>query len=589
MTPITLRPRLLAAVLVAGLGVPVAAQAAGPVVSTAPGRIVFPVDDGKVAKDVDAGGASAAVALPDGATLLIGSGSTQRNLLRAVKIGLDGALDRSFGSDGVKTFAAPARTGVAVLRQADGKLLLISMKEPPPPLFSPGKLQVTRYNADLSLDGSYGAGGTALTAINAGGNAALQADGSLLLAGSTGEITRPPRPNESPNFRWAVTRLTPAGAVDAGFGTGGIATIAPQVAAIGYAIGAGPGGTIVTAAQSTTSYLGGSTRLLLTRLTAGGAPDPAFAGGTPIATPLASGTLMLAQSDGSVLVSGQEQRATPVTPASAFELGEHYLLRYTPAGALDPAFGIGGRVDLGKDSRPDQLLASAGGSVLVIGAPAYGLMPGTGPQPHKLNARLVAPNGAIVQTRATTLAFGGGGSSFIGNVRPRPVQTISQNSFLNTGLVRRSDGSYLVAGGVHVSQPTGEGVGFSIGRFAAAALTPGFTLDSSFGGPATKPKLSLKVARQRARSALTRHGIRVELKSSAVGLARVTISHNGKAIARSLLPVFKTTRHTLLVGMTKYGNTYLRRHRRNVRVAVTATGRDLLTSTTKATARGRLK
>jgi hypothetical protein len=69
MTPIALRPRLLAALLIAGLGLPAGAQAAvGPTVSTAPGRVVFPVDDGSPVDSVDAGGASLATALPDGST-----------------------------------------------------------------------------------------------------------------------------------------------------------------------------------------------------------------------------------------------------------------------------------------------------------------------------------------------------------------------------------------------------------------------------------------------------------------------------------------------------------------------------------------
>jgi len=73
-----------------------------------------------------------------------------------------------------------------------------------------------------------------------------------------------------------------------------------------------------------------------------------------------------------------------------------------------------------------------------------------------------------------------------------------------------------------------------------------------------------------------------------VGLARVKITHRGRAIADSLLPVLKTTRHVLPVSLTRYGNAYLRTHR-NLRVSITATGRDLLASTATTTARGRLR
>jgi hypothetical protein len=71
-------------------------------------------------------------------------------------------------------------------------------------------------------------------------------------------------------------------------------------------------------------------------------------------------------------------------------------------------------------------------------------------------------------------------------------------------------------------------------------------------------------------------------------LARVKVTHGGRAIAHSLLPVFTTRSRTLPVELTQYGNTYLRRHR-NVRVTITATARDLLTTTATTTARGRLR
>jgi hypothetical protein len=176
-------------------------------------------------------------------------------------------------------------------------------------------------------------------------------------------------------------------------------------------------------------------------------------------------------------------------------------------------------------------------------------------------------------------------------MNPRAVGSVAQNSFLERGdttVVRRPNGSFLVAGGVHVSQPTGEGAGYSIGRFAAAALTSSLTPDTTFGGPATKPHLSVKLSLQRASTAHTRHGIRVQLKASQPGLTRVKITSRGRAIAYSLLPIFKTTSHTIPVELTSYGNTYLRTHR-NVRVAITANGRDVLANPMKTSAVGRLR
>jgi hypothetical protein len=239
--------------------------------------------------------------------------------------------------------------------------------------------------------------------------------------------------------------------------------------------------------------------------------------------------------------------------------------------------------------------AAAGGrSLLVCGTPTYTLDPNT----HRVNGRIIVRRLAADGTadpafgglagRTVDLPFGGGGSSFVISVHPRPLPSLYQNSFTGSGLVPRPDGSYVVAGGVSVVQPTGEGDGLSIGRFALAALTPAFTLDTSFGGPATPLRLGIRLVRQRARTARAMHGIRVVVKSSAVGLANVKVQHAGYTIARSVLPIFKTTSHSLPVELTHYGNRYLARHR-NVRVTVNATGRDLLTTTATSTAHGRLR
>lgn len=299
---------------------------------------------------------------------------------------------------------------------------------------------------------------------------------------------------------------------------------------------------------------------------------------------------MQVAADGSVVVSGAPARTGPLTPASLGTPSKQYLVRYSAAGTPDPAFGAGGVVDLGTVLAPTQLLGSGLRDLAVVGTPAYALAPGMGPTPGRIVVRRVDGNGTIdpTQTRTVDLAFGGGYSSFLVSKRPRTLPTIRQNTFTGTTVVRRSDGSYVVPGGVSVSQPTGEGTGYSIGRLAVAGLTPAFALDPGFGGPASALALSVDVPRQRASTARTRHGIRITLKASAVGLARVTIRHGGRTIARSLVPVFKTSRHTLPIELTTYGNSYLRQHG-NVRVSVTAQGRDLLTNTTTATATGLLR
>ena len=566
-------PLLVSAV---ALGLPAGAQAA-PEIDTAPGRVVIRVDDGAVQRNVDAGGAVQAVALPDGSALLFGSGAGSQDVLYAAKIARNGALDPAFGSGGVKTIDAPGGASFAlrqVLRQPDGKLLMISAHFSTQPQFAPNALEVTRVNADLSIDRAYGIDGTRTTPIGEGcaacTTAALAPDGSLVLTGIVGQAGPPITPNTPPDFHWALTRLTPSGAVDTGFGSGGVATVAATGSTSGFNVAFGPGGSIVTEGQVSN---GMTSQILLTRLTSSGAPDPAFAGGTPILVPLASGFGMLVQGDGSVVLNGGPLGA----PSSLIDPSFEKLVRYTAAGAPDAGFGAGGSIDLGSGTFPSQLLPAAGGSVVVASG-------ATGARTF----RLVTATGTIPVRRTVNLRFGGGGSSFLVSVRPRPVGSLLQNSFASQQILRRPDGSYLVPGGVQVRQPTGEGAGFSIGRFAAASLTPSLGHETAFGGPRTPLRLSVSLRRQRAVTARRRHGIRISLRASEAGLARVRITAGGRLVAHSLLPVFGTTRRTLPVELTRYGNAYLRRHR-GIRVSIAATGRDLLANTARATARGRLR
>ena len=560
---------LIATAAALALGLPAAAHAAvaAPRVDTAPGRIVLGVDDGSVQNNVEPGGVQRAVALPDGSALLFGAGADP-SVLYAAKIGPAGALDRSFGNGGIASLPAPGGALYAlvdVLRQADGRLLLVSTRQTAAPPFSFGAMQVTRMNADLSLDRSYGSDGTATSGIGPG-TAALAPDGSLVLSGSTGELTLPTAPS---TLRWALTRLTPGGVVDTSFGSGGIVTIAPEVPASGADVGFGPGGTIVAEGQSA----GPNLRLMLTRLTSAGAPDSSFGGGVPVVLPLAWGRGVIVQDDGAIVLDGA--LPTPQQPAADTSLQR--LVRYTASGAPDPGFGAGGLLDLGSDAAPSQILPAAGHGVIVVDASSL-----------VRRVSLVTAGGTIAGTRDITPRFGGGTSGYIPNSRPTPLSPFVQNSFFGRGLLPRPDGSYLVPGSASVSQPSGEGAGFSVGRFAVAALTDEFAPDTSFGGPATPPVLSVRLRPQRAATARTRHGIRLQVDASRVGLARVKVARAGRALAYSVLPVFQTGRHTIVIELTRYGITYLRRHH-DVRVTITATGRDLLTNTVRTTARGRLR
>jgi uncharacterized delta-60 repeat protein len=493
----------------------------------------------------------------------------------AAKMTATGALDPSFGTDGVARVAvgSPPFIVLQVLRQADGRLLVAGSGSAGGRFELP-RLVVVRLNPDGGLDQTYGRGGIAAPGIEAGCGActiaALQPDGALVVTGASG---RSAAAGPGGGFAWVVARMTPDGTLDSGFGQGGVTTIRAE-GAVGFNVGLLPDGAIVTEGQSETPPAFG---MLLTRLTPSGGPDGGFAGGTPVSLPFGSGFPMLVHADGAVDVEGTPTGGASTPPSGGFH---RVLVRYIASGQRDQTFGSDGVVDLGASVNVMQLVGAGSGKVLAVG------MPGPA-QPGRLDLRRIAADGRIETTSRVRLPFGGGGSSFLVSIKPRPLPSLAQNGFRGDRVVPRPDGSFLVPGGVTVSQPTGEGAGRSIFRFAAAALTPSFAIDRSFGGPARALHAAIRLPRQRAATAVKRHGIRIELDVSAPGLCQVEVKAGRRVVAQSVLPVFSAGRQTLPVELTSYGTAFLRRHRR-VRLTIAATARDLLTATTRARGRGTL-
>ncbi|HWH10141.1 MAG TPA: hypothetical protein VG165_03370 [Solirubrobacteraceae bacterium] len=563
---------VLALAAVGGSLIPASgASAAPPAIATAPGRVVFPLDNGRIDDNDNAGGAQdPAVALPDGDIVVSAGGSGKQAYLTELQP--DGAIDTSFGIGGI----AQVAVGLApfdvtqIVGQPDGKLVLAGSVTRAGDTENP-VLVLVRLNADGSLDQSFGTGGVDLPPIgfSCASCLALRPGGGFFVTGTLGEESVPINVSVSAEITgWAVAGLTSTGALDPGFGQSGIATVAENGAS-GTQVAALPDGDAVSLGSV---YAGGSHYSYeLVRLLPSGAPDPAFHGGTPEylpAAPQLDG--MMVDADGSVIVA--------VT---------HAIIRYTAAGLPDPSFGTGGVVQTGPADELDQsaqLFPSAGDGALVIlendsdyGRDLVERIGATG----AIDTTLGGPSGLDLET-----PFGGGSSSFVVSQRPRALPPLTQNTFTGS-VVQRPDGSYVFLGDVAVSQPTGEGEGRSIDDFAAVALTPSFALDPAFGGPAAPFDATLAVIRQRASTARTLHGVRVTLDVSAPGLARVVIKSAGRVIAQSVLPVFVAGPVTLPVELTTFGDQWLKTRPRS-RLTVTLRARDLLTHVAKATAAGRL-
>jgi len=137
----------------------------------------------------------------------------------------DGTLDTTFGNGGrVRTdFPGLAAVPSAVVIQADGKIVVAGGAFP---LFTfAGDFKVVRYNANGSLDRSFGSGGIVTTTFPGDGSyafaVALQSDGKIIAAGTDFVDFNP---GDMSDTDFALARYNTDGSLDATFGSGGTVT-----------------------------------------------------------------------------------------------------------------------------------------------------------------------------------------------------------------------------------------------------------------------------------------------------------------------------------------------------------------------------
>src|SRR5438105_2766982 len=156
----------------------------------------------------------------DGKIVVAGSASAGSALVFAVARYLtDGTLDAGFGSSGKTTVSFGSSKGNSpqtsdtearsVAIQADGKIVVAG--------FAGSNGALARLNSSGSLDSSFGSGGKVTSSVGGPTIAlALQVDGKMLIGGSTS--------SRKTGLDFAVSRYNANGSVDTTFGSGGIAT-----------------------------------------------------------------------------------------------------------------------------------------------------------------------------------------------------------------------------------------------------------------------------------------------------------------------------------------------------------------------------
>jgi uncharacterized delta-60 repeat protein len=303
---------------------------------------------GSGGKVTTSSGSAAVVALQtDGKILVAGRSVGAGDDFALLRYNADGSLDSSFGSGGkVATDFGSGESASGLALQADGRIVVVGSRSANPfiPALVPS-FALARYNVDGSLDNSFGTGGKVLTdfgSASSAGDVALQADGRIVAAGGS-----------AGNF--ALARYNPNGTLDSSFGTGGKVLTnfgAPLESAFGVAVQAD--GRIVAAGSSAGNFA-------LARYNADGSLDNTLGGSGQLTTDFGSGDSardVALQADGRIVLAG----TSGASGAGGLRVFDFALARYHADGSLDSGFGSGGKV-LTNFSRPGG--ADVGGGLVI--------------------------------------------------------------------------------------------------------------------------------------------------------------------------------------------------------------------------------
>jgi uncharacterized delta-60 repeat protein len=280
----------------------------------------------------------------------------------AVAVG--GDLDPDFGSDGrVTTGFGGESPAYAVAIQGDGKIVAAGIAFYRLAGTRGSRFALARYLPDGSLDPTFGGDGRVRTRFTGGQSSAfaivVQADGKVVAAGNAVDPT-------TGKGTFALARYRTNGTLDATFGGDGrVTTGYPGTGAQVFGLTSQTDGKVV-AAGSTFARTG--TRFALARYCSNGTLDPTFGGDGRVTTAFTGDVQahgVAIQTDGKVVAAGG-----PYDPGASD--GRFSLARYRPNGTLDATFGADGRVTTafaGGHAIARAIAIGAVGKVVAAGVP----------------------------------------------------------------------------------------------------------------------------------------------------------------------------------------------------------------------------
>jgi uncharacterized delta-60 repeat protein len=253
----------------------------------------------------------------------------------------DGSLDTSFGTGEIVSYA-PSGPGyfTALALQADGRILAAGND------FGEDGCFIRRFVSDGKEDTTFGEGGAGVVHLgpNRWCNAlALQPNGGIVVGGHA-VITVA----GSQVSRYWLQRLNTYGSRDSKFGDGATEILLPSdpnVLPVFYALAVDASGTIVASGKREILPPGTASEMVLARFDSGGRIDTTFGSGGIVA--ISTGTdsyavssAVVLQLDGKIVTAGSSESRRPTSADPPLLT----LARVLPNGALDTSFGASGIV-----------------------------------------------------------------------------------------------------------------------------------------------------------------------------------------------------------------------------------------------------
>jgi len=328
--------------------------------------------DGRVTTDFGGRyeGASSVALQPDG-KIVVAGGSVigfYDNFALA-RYNSDGTLDATFGSGGkvITNFGEVSSHAYSVAVQPDGKIVATGYAN----IDGEEDFALVRYNANGTLDATFGAGGKVITEFGRLQQGFSYAFGNSIAVQSNGKIVVAGRAYIGAGFDAALARYESDGMLDASFGTGGkVITDFGGSNDLVSSVAVQPDGNIVAAGQANVVRGYG---FALARYTSSGTLDASFGAGGIVTTDfgifdqgfsVAYAASLAVQLDGRMVAAGRAYIN------GGFHSG---LARYNSDGTLDASFGTGGKVTadfqgpLGSDQFTSVVVQPDGKIVAAVG------------------------------------------------------------------------------------------------------------------------------------------------------------------------------------------------------------------------------